>query len=194
VPIIDLSVKRGREAHMVDVTEEIMRTGMRSDYVKIKELTKKVHSIVKNAETVVVTTKLGTNLTVKLNPKWKWVLCDGDITNMPERWSNLPDGELFTCPLKIDGEVYVDGSIGDYFEHYNKSKPKIKIKIRDSRVVSLDTENLELQAELREYMKQDENASRIGEFAIGTNIGLAECCRTKSFQESTSLWATVTQA
>jgi leucyl aminopeptidase (aminopeptidase T) len=32
--------------------------------------------------------------------------------------------------------------------------------------------NSELVSELEEYMRQDENANRIGEFAIGTNIGL----------------------
>ncbi len=173
-PLIKLATEHGREAHMVDVTEEIMKTGMRADYAKIKELTRKVYGIVKGAEKIVVTTKLGTNVTVKLNPQWRWVICDGDISNMPERWSNLPDGEVFTCPLEVDGVIMVDGSIGDYFEHYNRLKPQIKLRISDSRVVALEVDNAELQTELREYMKQDKNANRIGEFAIGTNIGLTE--------------------
>jgi leucyl aminopeptidase (aminopeptidase T) len=93
---------------------------------------------------------------------------------MPTRWSNLPDGEVFTCPLTLNGIAMVDGSIGDYFESYNPIKSPIKIRIRDSRVISLENDNKALEKELNEYIRTDENANRIGEFAIGTNIGLKE--------------------
>ena len=61
-PLIKLATEHGREAHMVDITEKIMQTGMMSDYTKIKEVTRKVYDIVKNAEKIVVTTKLGRTL------------------------------------------------------------------------------------------------------------------------------------
>jgi leucyl aminopeptidase (aminopeptidase T) len=68
----------------------------------------------------------------------------------------------------------VDGILGDYFsEKYGLlHKTPVTLKIEDSRVKSVECSNAELVNELQEYMKQDENANRIGEFAIGTNIGL----------------------
>jgi leucyl aminopeptidase (aminopeptidase T) len=173
-PMIRLATKTGREGHMIDITEGIMKTGMRADYAKIKEVTQAVFNIVKNAKEIRVTTDLGTNLIATFNPDWKWIPCDGDILNMPTRWSNLPDGEVFTCPLTLNGIAMVDGSIGDYFESYNPVKSPIKLRISDTRVISLENDNKVLEKELNDYIKTDENANRIGEFAIGTNIGLKE--------------------
>jgi leucyl aminopeptidase (aminopeptidase T) len=48
------------------------------------------------------------------------------------------------------------------------------MEIKDSRVAKLSCDNDQLVKEFSEYIKQDENANRIGEFAIGTNIGLKE--------------------
>lgn len=173
-PMIKLATKSGREAHMIDITEGIMMTGMRSDYAKIKEVTRKVYDIVNNAKEIRVTTELGTDITATFNPDWKWVICDGDIPKMPSRWSNLPDGEVFTSPLEVNGTIMVDGSIGDYFESHNPIKSPIKIVVWKGRVVSLENGNKTLEKELNAYIKTDKNASRIGEFAIGTNTGLTE--------------------
>jgi leucyl aminopeptidase (aminopeptidase T) len=173
-PMIELATKSGREAHMIDITEGIMKTGMRSDYSKIKEVTRKVYNIVSKAKEIRVTTELGTDITATFNPDWRWVICDGDIPNMPSRWSNLPDGEVFTSPLEVNGTIIVDGSIGDYFEGYNPIKSTIKIVVEKGRVVSLENDNKILERELNEYIKTDKNASRVGEFAIGTNTGLTE--------------------
>ena len=93
---------------------------------------------------------------------------------MPSRWSNLPDGEVFTCPFDINGTIIVDGAIGDYFGGYNPSDNHLKLEINLSRVTGIETADAKLQAELRKYIRQDKNANRIGEFAIGTNIGLKE--------------------
>jgi len=173
-PMLSLATKKGREAHMIDITEQIMETGMCSDYAKIKEVTLKVFNLVKGAKEIRVTTELGTDITATFNPDWKWIVCDGDIPNMPHRWSNLPDGEVFTCPLELNGTVIADGSVGDYFESYNPLRPPIKLVVSKSRVVSLENDNKQLERELNEYIKSDKNANHIGEFAIGTNIGLKE--------------------
>jgi len=171
-PIIKLATIKGRQAHMPNITEEIFKEGMNADYLKIKKISGKVADIVRNAKEIKVTTDKGTDFVVKLNPEWNWVICDGDIPNMPSRWSNLPDGEVFTCPFRLDGKVVVDGAVGDYFEGYNPLKEPIKLVIENAKVVDLKSDNKILENELVEYISQDENASRIGEFAIGTNTEL----------------------
>lgn len=38
--------------------------------------------------------------------------------------------------------------------------------------MSIETPDEKLAADFRQYMAQDPNSSRVGEFAIGTNVGL----------------------
>src|SRR5260370_4220068 len=46
------------------------------------------------------------------------------------------------------------------------------IKVRAGRMVSVETPDAQLAAEVREYMSQHPNSNRVGEFAVGTNVGL----------------------
>jgi len=174
MPIVKYGVQQGnaRQAHMPDITAEIMKQGMNTDYKKIKKLSKKVYELVKKAKKIEVTTEKGTNLIVTFNPKWKWIIADGDIKNSKTGWSNLPDGEVFTAPLKVNGKAVIDGCLGDYFISLGKLKTPVTLKIKNNRVIDIKTQNNKLETELKKYIKQDKNANRIGEFAIGTNIGL----------------------
>lgn len=174
LPIVNIGVRNGkaRQAHMPNITATLMKQGMNSDYKKIKQLSKKLYSIVKNAKEIKVTTSKGTNLTATFNPKWKWIISDGDIANSPTRWSNLPDGEVFTAPKEVNGIAVIDGCLGDYFIEKGKLKTPVIIEISKNRVKKISTADKPLEKELRKYIKQDKNSSRIGEFAIGTNIGL----------------------
>lgn len=175
IPMIEYVEKnaRLRHAHMPGIDDELMCTGMSVDYAQVQEMSRKVLDIVKDARAIEVTTPAGTEFTVHLNPNYKWKVSDGLIG--PEDWSNLPDGEIFTCADAIpQGMIVVDGILGDYFsEKYGLlEETPVSLVIEDSRVKEVRCANEELVAELKEYMKQDENANRIGEFAIGTNIGL----------------------
>jgi len=162
-----------RHAHMPGINDELMCTGMSVDYAAVQEMCAKVHDIVKTAEKITVTNPAGTEFTAHFNLDWRWKISDGKIRNTD--WSNLPDGEIFTCVKSIDeGVIVVDGVLGDYFsEEYGLlAATPMTLEIKDSRVVDLKCDNDKLAKEFGEYMKQDENANRIGEFAIGTNIGL----------------------
>lgn len=162
-----------RHGHMPNITKLLMETGMSVDYSEVQNISKKIHDIVKTAKHIKVTTPAGTDFTAYFNLNWKWLVSDGLIT--PEHWSNLPDGEIFTCAQSVpEGTIVVDGTLGDFFcQKYGPlENTPITIKIKDSRVVDLQCSNAELLKELSDYLKQDENANRVGEFAIGTNIGL----------------------
>ena len=52
------------------------------------------------------------------------------------------------------------------------NKTPLKLTIKNSIVTSLQCKNKKLLSEVKKYIKQDKNANRIGEFAIGTNVGL----------------------
>lgn len=161
-----------RHAHMINITKEVMETGMSADYDVIQQLSARVHDIVKSARSARVTSPRGTDLHVTLNPDWKWIVSDGRIT--PVQWKNLPDGEVFTCAASAKGRCVIDGCLGDHFSSLGTCETfPVELAIEDGICTSLKCEaRPELEKELNEYIRQDENANRVGEFAIGTNIGL----------------------
>lgn len=165
--------KKLRHAHMPKIDRVLMETGMNVDYHQVQELSKKVYELAKKAKKARVTTPAGTDFTVYFDPHWKWIVSDALI--IPENWSNLPDGEVFTCAKSVpEGKIVVDGILGDYFcaEYGLLKDTPLVIEIKDSRISKLTCENKKLLEDFTQYVHQDKNADRLAEFAIGTNIGL----------------------
>ena len=162
-----------RHGHMVGITEELMRVGMRADYQQIHDLTMRVLEIVKPAQTISFTSAKGSDITARFAPNLKWVPCHGLYHN-PGDWGNLPEGEVFTCPQTVDGTIVAD-ILGDYFSpKYGVLDTPVTFNIKDGWVENIDCENKELQTELWAYLNSNENGRRIGEFAIGTNTALTK--------------------
>lgn len=161
-----------RHGHMINITKQVMELGMSTDYDRIQALSKQVYDIVHKARTIRVTSPAGTDFTVTLNPTWKWIISDGRITT--KQWKNLPDGEVFTCAQNAVGRAVIDGCLGDYFSELGTCETfPVVLDIANGIVTRLRCEaRPELEKELNEYIHQDENAKRVGEFAIGTNVGL----------------------
>ncbi|MBN2314990.1 MAG: aminopeptidase [Sedimentisphaerales bacterium] len=166
-----------RHAHMIGITPQIMEQGMCSDYNKIQRISRLVYEKVKNASVIRVVTGKGGDFTAEFSPKLHWIISDGDIT--PGHWKNLPDGEVFTAPINVNGTVVIDGCLGDFFaERYSSlENTPVIIEVKDGRAIkeSLQCDDEELKREFAKYLfETDENSHRVGEFAIGTNTGLTE--------------------
>lgn len=162
-----------RYAHMPGITKKVLETGLATDQKKVWEVSKKVFEILDSVKKIKVTSSLGTNFTALFDPKkMKWVNSDSNFISLPQTGSNLPGAEVFTCPTKVNGTAIIDGELGDFFtEKYGQlEKSPLKIEIKDSRVINLSCKNKELWREFKQYIKQDENSNRIGEFAFGTNV------------------------
>ena len=164
-----------RHAHMIGITPEIMKDGMCSDYKEIQRISKLVYDKVRDAKEIQVVTDKGCDFTGRFNPELKWIVSDGDIR--PKHWSNLPDGEVFTCPADLNGKVVIDGCLGDFFtERYGSlAKTPIRIEVKNGRAIreTLQCKDDRLRQEYEQYVfETDENSNRVGEFAIGTNTGL----------------------
>jgi aminopeptidase len=164
-----------RHAHMIGITPQIMTDGMCSDYQEIQRISKLVYDKVKNARSIRVVTDKGNDFTAEFSSELRWTVSDGDIT--PGHWKNLPDGEVFTSPATLNGQVVIDGCLGDFFaERYTSLEDTpIRIEVRDGGAIreSLRCDNEELRREFAEYIfETDGNSHRVGEFAIGTNTGL----------------------
>ena len=164
--------RRMRHAHMVNITPEIMCQGMRADYALVDRLSQQVLERVRRARRIRATTPAGTAITADMNPGYKWFKTSGIIS--PEKWGNLPGGECFTSPGEVNGVFVVDGVVGDWLcARYGllESTP-LTIQIAGNRIVSCSSENKQLEQDFWAYTHTDENSDRVGEFAIGTNLGV----------------------
>ncbi len=163
-----------RHAHMVNINKQIMLEGMRADFQKVDRLSAKVVERVRVARQIRAKTPAGTNLVADLNPNYRWLKTSGIIS--PEKWGNLPGGEIFTTPGEVNGTFVIDGVVGDYLcAKFGDLKPNpLTIRIAGNRVVEAHSANQELQNDFWAYTHTDENSDRVGEFAIGTNIELKD--------------------
>ncbi len=164
--------RRMRHAHMVNITPEIMCQGMRADYARVDRLSQRVMDRVTRARRIRATTPAGTAITADLNPDYRWLKTSGIISR--DKWGNLPGGECFTTPGEVNGRFVVDGVVGDWLcaRYGLLADAPLTIEIAGNRVVDCSSANKALEADFRAYIATDENSNRVGEFAIGTNVGV----------------------
>ncbi len=163
-----------RHAHMVNINRQIMLEGMRADFARVDRLSQKVVEMVRKASRIRATTASGTDLTADLNPNYKWLKTSGIIT--PEKWGNLPGGEIFTTPGEVNGAFVIDGVVGDYLcaKFGSLQENPLTVRMKGNRLTEAHSENRELESDFWKYTHTDENSDRVGEFAIGTNIDLKD--------------------
>ena len=166
--------RRIRHAHMVNINERIMLEGMRADFQKVDRLSVKVLETVRNAKQIRAKTPAGTDLVADLNPNYRWVKTSGIIS--PEKWGNLPGGEVFTTPGEVNGTFVIDGVVGDYLcaKFGDLKAHPLTIEVKANRLIAAHSANRELKNDFWAYTHTDENSNRVGEFAIGTNIELKD--------------------
>ncbi len=166
--------RKMRHGHMVNINHQMMLEGMRADFHKVDRLSAKVIDIVRNAKQVRATTKGGSDFKADLNPDYRWVKTSGLIS--PDKWGNLPGGEVFTSPGNVEGTLVIDGVVGDYLcEKFGSlAATPLTLRVKDNRLVEAFSENKVLEDDFWKYTHTDENSDRVGEFAIGTNIELRQ--------------------
>jgi len=166
--------KKIRHAHMVNINRQIMLEGMRADFQRVDRLSQKVVEMVRRASRIRATTEAGTDLTTDLNPNYKWLKTSGIIS--PEKWGNLPGGEIFTTPGEVNGTFVIDGVVGDYLcaKFGSLKENPLTVQVKGNRLTEAHSENRELESDFWKYTHTDANSDRVGEFAIGTNIDLKD--------------------
>src|SRR2546430_13135861 len=151
-----------RHGHMVNITRQIMFEGMRADFREIDALSQRLIERARRAKRIKCRTPHGTDFEGGFSSKLKWLKTSGIIS--PEKWGNLPGGEILTAPLDTNGIFVVDGVVGDYLcERYGdlKDEPLI-IEVENNRIRSLESDNKDLRDDFRLYTSTDENSNRVG--------------------------------
>ncbi len=163
-----------RHAHMVNINHQIMLEGMRADFLKVDRLSTKVVDTVRRAKQVRARTSAGTDLIADLNPAYRWLKTSGIIS--PDKWGNLPGGEVFTTPGEVNGTFVIDGVVGDWLcaKFGSLCENPLTIQVKGNRLTEAHSTNRELEDDFWRYTHTDENSDRVGEFAIGTNIELKD--------------------
>jgi leucyl aminopeptidase (aminopeptidase T) len=163
----DLQVRHG---HMIGITEALMAEGMCADYDEVFSLTNQVYDLVRNAQTIHVTSVKGTDVTATFNKDWKWIPCHGRYAEAG--WGNLPEGEVFTAPASVDGVLVCD-VLGDFFSaKYGVLEHPVTFVVKDGYVTDVACEDEEVARDVRDYLFSTPNGNRAGEFAIGTLTSL----------------------
>jgi len=164
--------RRMRHAHMAGITGEIMTQGMRADFKEIDRLSQAVLDKLREATYIRATTPAGTDIHAQLDPAFRWFKTSGIIS--PGRWGNLPGGACFTAPGEVNGVFVVDGVAGDPLsKRYGllRAHP-LTIAIEGNRIKRARSINQDLERDFWDLTHTDENSDRVGELAIGTNLGV----------------------
>lgn len=163
-----------RYAHMVGVTPEIMKQGMRADYRLVDRLSTNLCERMRTARTLRVQTPFGTRLHATFDPALAWVKTSGLINT--RYWSNLPAGEVFTTPASVDGVFVCNGTAGDYFgpKYGDLGPTPLTLEIAGGRLTGAHCARKEIEREFWDYCHTDQYSDRIGELAFGTNLALTD--------------------
>jgi aminopeptidase len=101
----------------------------------------------------------------------KWINCDGK--------QNFPDGEVFTTPLEGSTNGIITYSYPAVYQ--GREVENVRLTFKDGVVVKSEADkNHDF---LKEMLAMDEGASRVGEFAIGTNYHVQTYSKNTLFDE-----------
>jgi aminopeptidase len=175
IPLLPFLIKElnVRHGHMIGIDEEIMAAGMCADYDEVFSLTNQVYDLVRNAETIHVTSAKGSDVTATFHKDWQWIPSHGRY-DVQGKWGNLPEGEVFTAPATVDGVLVCD-VLGDFFsEKYGVLEHPIRITVKQGYITEVSSEDEALAKEVKDYLFSTSNGNRAGEFAIGTLTSLTK--------------------
>jgi leucyl aminopeptidase (aminopeptidase T) len=162
-----------RHAHMVAISPRIMCEAMRADFDEVDAISRRVLGQAEKASKIVARSRAGSHLEATFDPEIRWLKTSGIISR--KKWGNLPGGEVLTAPARVDGVYVADGVVGDYLcaRYGDLEATPLSVTIEDSRIADIRCANRDLAEDFRAYTSTDANSDRVGEFAIGTNIAVA---------------------
>ena len=172
--------------------------GMRADFAKVDRLSSKVIDIVADAQRDARhdagRQRFHRGRSTRTT---SWMKTSGLIS--PDKWGNLPGGEVFTTPGDVNGTFVIDGVVGDYLCDRFGSLDATPLTLRDQgqppgrgaqRQQRARDDFWRLHAHRREHRPRRRVRHRHEHRAASTSS--ATSCRTRSSPASTSPSATPT--
>ncbi|MBO6937089.1 MAG: aminopeptidase [Deltaproteobacteria bacterium] len=154
-----------RHAHMVGVTLSMMRQSMRADYGEMHALGERLIERLSTAREIVVNSGVNEQLVLRPDPSHRWYNGSG-LLRTPG-FTNLPAGEVSTCPASVDGSIRPDGGV--WLPKGPVRDPRTSLSFREGRVVGIQGAERD---EILKLLSTDENGPRVGQMCFGTNINV----------------------
>ncbi len=135
----------------------------------LKERQEKIIKLLSSKKIIRIVAK-DTDLTLSVEER-KWINAHGK--------ENFPDGEVFTGPVENSAEGYISYSFPT--SHGGREVDDVKLVFKKGKVVKAMASRGEKF--LKSMLAMDRGASRIGEFAFGTNYGIKVGTKNTLFDE-----------
>ncbi|MFB6241239.1 MAG: aminopeptidase [Candidatus Nanosalina sp.] len=147
-----------RGASMPKLTKEVMKTSVQADYQRVREISDKAQSVLKDSSEIRIRTPSGTNLTLDVE-KEKVHKLDGILTE-PGDFGNIPSGEIFGPGINARGKLVIDELA------MAPEASGTEVMIEKNTVVDVKSDN---SNKLVKKLEEIEGAKNIAEFGFGTN-------------------------
>ncbi|MGA1839862.1 MAG: aminopeptidase [bacterium] len=151
-----------RYASMPLFDHEMLSVTVTADWKKIAERTKKIASLFRDAEEVLIDTPNGTNLSLGI--KDIPIHEDTGLLTEPGSFGNLPAGEVFMPP---EPEAANGKLVLEFAPTWRLEKP-VTLFVEKGEVIRVSG-NDPYAAELEKFLERDQNYRNIAELGIGTN-------------------------
>jgi aminopeptidase len=139
-----------------------------------KEVSKMQENVAKRLNKAKNMRFVGEDTDLRLNVEGrKWFNCDGHV--------NMPDGEIFTSPIEDSAQGHIRFSYPAIYHEMGREVDDITLTFKNGEVVKAKAEKGE--DFLKEIIKTDNGARRIGEIAVGTNTGIDKFTKNMLFDE-----------
>ncbi len=135
---------------------------MRADWQQVKDRTERVVSLVEGADSVSVTTPIGTDISFSI--KGRPVMADTGIITTQGSFSNLPAGEAFLAPV----EGTAQGQLVLEWAPTRKLSSPVTLIVKDGLVTEARGTD-ELAQLINSKIAEDSRMGNIAELGIGTN-------------------------
>jgi len=101
------------------------------------------------------------------------IKCDGRF--------NMPDGEVFSAPVKDSVQGYITYNCPSIYQ--GKEYNNVRFDFRNGKIVKAVAEGAGMSASLNKILDTDDGARYVGEFSLGINPGIRQPMRNILFDE-----------
>jgi len=157
--------KGARIATLPGADKEMLMRAINVDYAKMHKRIEKISNLLDKGNTITITSKAGTNLTLNIKGRKAHGRTSG-IFARKGKFGNLPDGESFIAPIEgsTNGVYVIDGSLGGI----GKIDEPIRILVKNGYAQEI-IGNKSAKDLMEQLDKVGIEGRNIAEFGIGAN-------------------------
>jgi aminopeptidase len=167
-----LAEKPTRHANMPGADRRCFIEGMSADYQRVAETTLRLSKRLEDGRKFVVWHPNGTHLTVVCGAPRRWCAYTG-LYWEPNDWGRLPQGEVFTAPLSVEG-VLVAHTVGyPLNDRLRLLDDPVTLHLAEGRAIGVECDDTMVTDAVNAHLGLDRHGRWVGEFAIGSNTYLS---------------------